>query len=295
MMILFGGIPDIYYERLRERALIELAEHKFTGVPLRASAAGRYAINRQYCEELIRTLVAFIQGRPSCLERGLGVVLILRAWEQNRFESLFLPFALCKSVAINVSIRTSGEGAKRSANGYASHALSAAKRLSKPLAAMTSEFETRLRRTPLLLPIRHFASEHLIALVVDTLRGMNDSSNPSEKIRELCNRFETFHPYRKGGRRQGYFSSRAGVDFVAPGRQIFHGTRVQGIPEGHNEGCYLNARVRLGGFYSDGGFHYDCTRAGASHAGTFKNCHDAEAAYVGRPHLNVYPNDFIRP
>jgi hypothetical protein len=61
----------------------------------------------------------------------------------------------------------------------------------------------------------------------------------------------------------------------------------------HNEVCFLNARVRLGGFYADG-FHYDCMRRKARYEGRFANCHNVEANYTGRPHLNVYPNDYIR-
>jgi hypothetical protein len=115
---------------------------------------------------------------------------------------------------------------------------------------------------------------------------------PTDAIMAACGRFEEDHPFQKDGR-GGIFESPKGVKFKSPPRDQFHGKRSnQKTPE-HADSCFLNARVRLGGFFADG-FHYDCTRGKSAYSGRFKNCHKAEADYAGRPHLNVYPNDFIR-
>lgn len=158
MMFLFGGIPDIYYVRFLERARAILADDYFTGLPLHASSERTYSLDRQYCEELVKTLVAYAEERPACLDHGLGVVLLLREWERGRFETDFWPFALCRSEYIKQRISRNGQEARHVANKYADAAISTATKLRKPVRALTSEFETRLRRTPLLLPLRHFAS-----------------------------------------------------------------------------------------------------------------------------------------
>ena len=186
-----------------------------------------------------------------------------------------------------------GEAAKQVANIYAASAISAAKRLRKGIGALTTEFSTRLRRTPLLLPIRRFGSDHLVTLLSSTGEAIKGDHVPSDVIKDACLDFERKHPYAKAGMRQGRFENLAGVEFVAPGRADHHGRRALKVGNGHNEACYLNARLRLGGAFADG-FHYDCTRQRRAYSGIFGNCHDAEASYTGRPHLNVYPNDFIR-
>ncbi len=292
MLFLFGGIPEIYYERFADRAMRELGGDRFAGLPLYPSSGQAYSLDHDYCDDLIKTLVAYIEGRPDALNQGLGVVLLLRPWEQNQFETDFWPFALCKTLYVNERISRDGIGAQRVANKYAATAISAATRLRKPVRALNAEYETRLRRTPLLLPMRHFSSQHLQDLVAETLEAVRNVGIPADAIKAACTRFESHHPYKKHGR-GGCFKSGLGVEFKAPGRNSFHGRRALTKASGHNEACFLNARVRLGGSLPDG-FHYDCTRGNFVYAGTFRNCHDAEAAYRGRPHLNVYPNDFIR-
>jgi hypothetical protein len=291
MMFLFGGIPEIYYERFKDRAARELSSDDFTGLPLYPSQSRTYVLDRTYCRELINTLVAYVEGRPQCLIHGLGVVLILREWEHNNFDTNFLPFGLCKVCHVGEPISRSGVGASRTANKYTEIALEAASRLRSPVRAMTAEFETRLRRTPLLLPLRHFDSEHLCRLITEILEAIGNSAVTDDAIKAACRRFEMHHPFQRQGK-GGSFESPKGIRFTAPPRNWFHGQRAENITGDHNEACFLNARMRLGGAFADG-FHYDCTR-GNSHSGYFKNCHGAERHYQGSPHLNVYPNDFIR-
>ena len=293
MMFLFGGIPNLYYERLKERAQTELRELLFTGVPLPPSGADNFAIDAQHCTKLILALVAYVQERPHCLDKGLGVVLVLRPWQQNRFEAFFGPFGICAIARVDERIRRDGLAGRLAANKYVDHAFSAARYLLKPVRALTTEFEARLRRTPLLLPRRHFGSVQLDDLFRQVLEVVREAVNPTEAILSACNQFEKHHPYVKTGKKQGRFTNPEGTDFVAPGRQIFHGRRTDKIESDHNEHCFLNARVRLGGAFADG-FHYDCSRGSGNYVGAFSNCHDVVGKYAGKPHLNVYPHDFIR-
>lgn len=292
MMFLFGGIPEIYHARFLSRARREIDNAEFTSLPL-YEKNGTYSIDREYCEELVNTLTAYSENHQWCLDEGLGVVLLQRDWEKESCELFFWPFALCESIKLSKPLYRRGEAAKQVANIYAASAISAAKRLRKGIGALTTEFSTRLRRTPLLLPIRRFGSDHLVTLLSSTGEAIKGDHVPSDVIKDACLDFERKHPYAKAGMRQGRFENLAGVEFVAPGRADHHGRRALKVGNGHNEACYLNARLRLGGAFADG-FHYDCTRQRRAYSGIFGNCHDAEASYTGRPHLNVYPNDFIR-
>lgn len=292
MMFLFGGIPNIYYNRLIERAAKELAGDNFTGLPLHPTGQS-YVLNSVYCRELIKTLVAYIEERPNCLDNGLGVVLLRREWEKAQVEESFWPFALVKSTLVSGHISRSGEGARRSANHYAADAIATAASLRKSIRAMTVEFEARLRRTPLLLPLRHFGKPDIENLLIETSVAAKNTQNPTEAILQACKRFEDQFPYQRTGRRRGGFENRRNIRFETPTRDGFHGKRAAQLANPHNEACFLNSRLRLGGFFVDG-FHFDCTARGGAHSGRFENCHDREDIYEGRPHLNVYPNDFIR-
>ncbi|MGH6848593.1 MAG: hypothetical protein ACREC0_14525 [Methylocella sp.] len=293
MMLLVGGIPDIYHGRFKDRARKVLTGINFTSLPLEPLKGRRYEINQIYCEELIKTLVAYVESRPNCLDKGLGVVLLRRAWEKNRFENCFFPFALCNVMDVTEPIRERGEGINRAANIYAEAAFSAARQLQGPVQTLTTTFDTKLRRTPLLLPLRRFDSHHLLTLLSEAQATIVHAPSPAEAIDVACKRFVREHPFTLRGR-GGIFENRDRVKFKAPGRENFHGRReTVSRGQGHDERCFLNSKVRLGGYFVDG-FHYDCTRGESSYCGTFNNCHDATTFYKGRPHLNVYPDDFIR-
>jgi hypothetical protein len=293
MMFLFGGIPDIYYERFKARAVKELHPDQFAGVPLYAGTGRTYQITTQYCRDLIDTLGRYVEGHPNCLENGVGVVLLMRQWERQSFESQFWPFAICVERRIDEPLSTRGEAAKKAANGYASAAFRAANQIRKPVGALVGELQDRLRRTPLLLPVRHFGSPHLGRLIEEACVAVRAAADPAQAIRQACGRFENHHPFVKVGKKQGAFTNGGGVQFTAPGRHDFHGRRGARRQGEHTDYCFLSARTRLGGPFQDG-FHYDCTRGATRYGGRFSNCHDAEGDYQGRPHLNVYPNDFIR-
>lgn len=222
MMLLVGGIPDIYFGRFNDRARKELGGINFTSLPLEPLNGRRYEINKIYCEELLKTLVAYVVGRPNCLDNGLGVVLLRRAWEKNRFECCFFPFALCNVVDVAEPIRESLEGIKRAANIYANVAFSAARQLQGPVRTLTTTFDSTLRRTPLLLPLRHFTSDHLLLLLREAQATIVNAPSPAEAVNQACNRFLQKHPFTQRGR-GGMFKDSDAVEFKAPGATIFMG------------------------------------------------------------------------
>jgi hypothetical protein len=179
MMFLFGGVPRIYYERFNARLVRELPSDQFAGVPLYPGGGGSYAITGAYCQDLIDTLARYVEGHPDCLENGLGVVLLMRPWERQTFESEFRPFAICIEIKIDQPLKTKGEAAKRVANAYASAALKAANQIRKPVGALAGELRDRLRRSPLLLPLRHFNSAYLETLITETTAAARTASDPA--------------------------------------------------------------------------------------------------------------------
>jgi hypothetical protein len=48
-MFLFGGIPEIYYDRFKDRAKKFFPNDHFAGLPLYGSGRN-YAVDRGYCE-----------------------------------------------------------------------------------------------------------------------------------------------------------------------------------------------------------------------------------------------------
>lgn len=294
-MIIFAGIPAIYYGRLADLARTRLRGEEFTGLGLKPFH-GRYEIDEFYCEELLETMARYIEGRPECITRGLAVIIVRssgqRPEETVRLEKAIWPFALYKTICIDYPVSDRGEGLRRAANVYSNAAISAGQTLASLTKYVNNIFTTQLRRTPLLLPLRRFDSTHLVSLIGEILSSLPTGSEPGNIIDRACERFLARHPRRRDGKGV-IFENYSGVEFKTPPRSDFHGNRSKVANElGHNAKCFLTARLRMGGHYADG-FHYDCRR-GSSYSGHFKNCHDAEEYYKGNPHLNIFPNDYIR-
>lgn len=87
-MLLFGGIPDIYFDRLKEIGPKRLNNIPFTGIGLR-SVRGKYTVDHEYCEELIETLASYCENRTNSMSEGLGVVMLQRPWETRSFKDCF--------------------------------------------------------------------------------------------------------------------------------------------------------------------------------------------------------------
>lgn len=293
MMILCGGVPDVYVERFRTRSRTERPEHYFATRPLRPDASGRYFLNDQHKDELLQTLESEVDNQTGILNDGLGVILVLRPWETiGSFADDFFPFALCAVVQMSGRPISKGREARITANQITSDILVVADKLYRTCKLMTSELQSRRRRTPILLPIRHFNSEELTNLLLEIWKNLYTQDDKAEYILGRCSEFEKKHqflPSRKGG---GFFVNDRGIQFRSP-RRALHGFRRHVKEKDHKADCFYNAALRLGGGISSS-VHYDCTRNGKEYSGCFLNCHDAKDYYEGKPHLNVYSNDFIR-
>jgi hypothetical protein len=291
-MLLFGGIPYIYYDRFMELAIRQLRDCEFTGLGL-LPIRGGYSITEEYCDELLETLVRFAEHRPECLSDGLGVLLLKRPWEHQEFEHRFSPFAFCVSAKIDAALREQGEGRKRAANEYAGASIRLGGKILRRQQEITRFLSDQLRRTPAMLPVRSFRSNYLQDFLRTVCEGLKGGEPVASVVEKELASFLNAHPRRRDGK--GFiFEDDAGVYFKSPPRNLFHGSRpLRPNENGHNNNCFLTSRLRLGGYYLDG-FHYDCTRKGRQLAAELENCHDERRSYTGRPNLNIYPNDFIR-
>lgn len=291
-MFLCGGIPDVYHESFRRRARKEMTGHYFASRPLRAESSREYVITEQHLDELFETLTAEADAHPSCFDDGLGVIFLLRPWEQGYglIESFF-PFALCNLVPTSDRPVRRGSEARRIANNQIADIFAAARNLIEPCRVVTSDLRSRERRTPLLLPIRHFDASSFSELLGNLSANLKDERNPKQYLHDQCAEFERSFPFKRKNRTTSHFVNDEGVSFVAT--RVPHGQRWAANDASHDAECYFNASLRLGGGTSASA-HYDCTRGRGPYKGTFKNCHDQEDDYTGKPHLNVYSNDFIR-
>ena len=155
---------------------------------------------------------------------------------------------------------------------------------------MKTEVETRRNRSPILLPLRNFASDLLQPSIERLAEDLLVTAKPSSRVEAACQAIEAEHPFVAGGDDKG-FTDKAHIVFRSPGRDL-HGQLWENQGEGHTIQCVLNGRFRLGGPIAKG-FHFDCTRPPRLQ-GQFSDCHDKEGDYVGKPHLNIASNDYVR-
>lgn len=277
-------------ERLQERARRELADDSFVFLPLRPSRQG-YIVTQDYCFDLTGATSDYVNGRRSSIDHGVCTVMLLRPEEKDVFRHHFSLFSVYGSVHSGETTVPSGAQGRRNANREISRVFGHSRKLLPAVRAVNSELTTRMRRTPLLLPLRHFGNKELRNLIEDISENLTSQSDRDGYIRSRCTEFERAYPFQKTGK-GGRFQSGSGVVFNAPGRAL-HGHFSRSESGSHQPLCELTARARLGGRIQNG-FHYDCSRSQGEYSGVFENCHGASSNYVGRPHLNVYPNDFIR-
>jgi hypothetical protein len=186
-----------------------------------------------------------------------------------------------------------GQSINESANKYAETAIHAAKNLHVRLREITTYLGDQIRRTPVLLPIRNFNSRVLETSLQDAQNVLTKKGSAKSLIEQSMAGVLLAHPRRKDGK--GFiFEDDANIQYKSPPREHFHGSAPnESAQNGHKLRCFLTAKLRLGGYYS-GGFHYDCTRGAGPLNATLCNCHGISGPYKGKPHLNIYPNDFVR-
>jgi hypothetical protein len=292
MLFVVAGVPGDLFQRFQQLIPSIFGRgHLVVAKPLRVRQDGRFAPGADYIDDIIKDLARRVERDPSITRTGCGAV-ILASPKVNIATALraFYPFALPVAISLPSPALTIGEAGRRTMNRIAADVREVAVGLQRGVRSVTSEITARRNRTPLLLPNRNFTSDVFSREVDALFTALARSDAPSARISSACQRIERRHPFQpRGG---ACFYDDRGIRFRMPGRAL-HGRRI-GIGQGHLPTCLLNGHLRLGGF-SESGFHYDCTDGERGRLrGEFPDCHGTVGEYVGQPHLNIYPNDFIR-
>lgn len=302
MIVAVAGLPAVHYNRIDQQGSTMFGTgQRFIASPLKADASGTYAPNVAHGWRLLDKLAKALQTDETLQDHGCGVLLLSPPdYDASATLDLLAPFAVAVEVALPVPVQTQGRPAQMQANQIGAALRAATPRLVRAVNAMNSELETRLNRTPLLLPLRDFDGRG----VADEIRGLSLSlpleDRPSEAIAAACKRIEATYPFDKAkvGSARCFTDDRK-IEFRPPGRAN-HGMAASAEPP-HNANCFLNGGFRIGGRYEPG-FHYDCRHRLSTGKrkkakvlkGSFLDCHDDRDNYVGEPHLNIAPNDFVR-
>ena len=288
-MIFLAGLPSIYYQDILKSVVKAVSDEPITGL----SIATKPRLTKKYAEDCIDTMRRYHVGRSNCFEAGLTIIAICEAGEDSSdFCFQFFPFSLLKEVKFVRNFSAAPTQSKKDKNELTLRVLDEVKRQVKIKNNVKSYFQSRKNRTPLLLPIEHFGEVVLRKAIKSTWSNLPLDLDSNSILDEECAKIEKLFPFVKRiGAKKGCFANSSNVWFITPGRDL-HGA-ARATSTGHPINCFLNGILRFGGIIQDG-FHYDCTRAGGVHAGQFYNCHGEISSKVGRPHLNIYPNDFIR-
>lgn len=291
MLIGIAGVPTPHFNTFqRQSGKLAGSGHSVFGLPCRP-IGGACRPDNEDARRLIARAVALINADPGKAADGFGVICLAHEWDQlAAFEAELFPAALVLRVTLPFPMVFDGEAGRVFFNRVLNAIGKAAPTLIRATKTMKSEVETRRNRSPVLLPVRAFHSGALRPSIERLSRDLLAEGSPAARIQEACREIEVHHPFTPKGGDKG-FRDDADVIFRSPGRDL-HGQLWENPGEGHEARCALNGRFRLGGPIA-AGFHFDCTRPPRLE-GRFCNCHDVEANFAGKPHLNIAPNDFVR-
>lgn len=289
-VIFLTGLPTAHFSQILKAIVTSLPREMVAGLPVREH--GGYS--KEYLDDCLDTLKAFETGRPECFARGLSIICFVQPSDDYlAISEHFYPFSIVSGVEFGRRFATSPSQASRDKNEAIRLLVAKAKQQVKLASEVSTYLRSRSNRTPILLPLRRFERQELIDAVREAWLFLQTAEHAGERLQAISAEFEKSYPYRRRpGAKSGYFANGRKIEFKAPGRDL-HGMPHPGHT-GHPEACFLNGRLRLGGAIADG-FHYDCTRGeNAKYSGAFEACHGQVLERAGRPHLNIYPNDYIR-
>jgi len=291
MLIAVAGIPVGHFNRFQQQSGVLAGRgHVMIGVNARAQG-GVQKLDADDAEKLAARVNALLGKEPAKAEGGLGVIYLAHPWiDTTAFEAHLHPAVIGLRVDLPAPVVTDGTEGRIYINALLAGIAANVPWIVRAVAAVRSELTSRRNRTPLLLPLRNFASDLLEPSIGRLARDLPTAEAPHDRLLAACKEIEALHPYQARGPDKGFVDDTE-IVFRSPGRDL-HGGIWANAGEGHNVRCSLNGRFRLGGPIAPG-FHFDCVR-GDRLTGDFRNCHDARAAYRGDPHLNIAPNDFVR-
>lgn len=240
MIVLVAGLPAAHFNRIQKRApRIFGAGVAFLSTSLRPDGDGVYRPDAAHAARLLEIMIQRVRQEPRILKDGAGVLLLRQAGiDPGACARSFHPFALARTVPLADVVQTQGRPGEMAANAIADSLRDTFTPLSRAVAAMATEVETRLNRTPLLLPLRNFVSDLLVPTVSALWDALPNAAEPAAEIARACRAIEAKHPYgRIGGSNQRCFEDDRRIQFRSPAR-AHHGMAVTTDPP-HNLNCLL--------------------------------------------------------
>lgn len=289
----FAGIASEIYDAVyKERTNICGENVSFVSTPLKSAGwFSRYSDS--HANFFVKAFGEMIRRDQHNDLRDTGFATIYVKHDDvstQRFLRALFPSTFCHPVEWTLD-RTSPMALNVSKNELVIALKSAVVGVTKSVVALRKELAERDNRTPLLLPVKNFHSKCL----VDEIRTLQDSL-PSEEekqaaVAQAVHAIDRRHPPQLGDySNRRYYVDDRNVEFHPPGSARHAFARGQ---HGHPLTCLLSGRRRLGAPY-DPVFHYDCVKGREPIRALFFGCHEDAAVKVGRPHLNIAPNDFVR-
>lgn len=227
-------------------------------------------------------------------DTGFGIIYINHdEISSKKFEETFFPSTLCVPINWNAD-ESNNKNLKKSIKELENLLRISTNEIKNSIPTIKKEVKEGDSRTPLLLPIKNFKSKNLIQILKNIQSLIPKENNKQEFIKSNIDRFVYHHPRMKPTQpryTRNFFMDDHKIEFNPPGAAR-HGFPRSGPP--HSESCFVSGHRRLGAPY-DHAFHYDCIKGSGNLKGSFGGCHGEVSAKEGSPHLNISPNDFIRP
>lgn len=291
----YAGIPAEIYDRIySKRAMICGDSGDFISKPIPPFANTGYS--SVYADFFLESFHSLVSSDHYNNLRDTGFALIYINYPDvgaMDFVKKFFPFFLC--IPVDWSLDSSRNVMVRQSTNQLLNKLRVATQHAKDaIPCVRKEIVEQDSRTPLLLPINNFRSKSLVS-ELEALQS--ELANHKDKQRAIVKRVQSIeqkHPRQRddsGREKRSFFVDERRVEFRPPGRDRHAFARNQ---EGHPNRCLLSGRRRLGAPY-DIAFHYDCTRGEDVLKGEFFGCHEPPSMHKGAPHLNIAPNDYVRP
>lgn len=291
----FAGIPADYHSEIqKEGGNIVGKNASFWSKPL---PCGQYVYSKKYNDQFCRRFAKLLRDdfHHSMKETAFIAVYVV-CGERDTAEFVEALFPSFLAIPVQWSPVWGGEQLKNAAVNELILLLARAVSIAKSaVVQMRKEVVERANRTPFLLPLSNFDSNHLAPTIMRLQDALGAGEKPDAAIREHSNAFEQQHSptldYTRKPPRY-FFEDRRKVMFRAPGKDL-HG-QLRPYVDGHPDRCVLTGLRRLGAPFHHS-FHYDCTRASQQVlAGDFFGCHEPSSWKKGNPHLNIAPNDNVR-
>lgn len=175
-----------------------------------------------------------------------------------------------------------------------------AKELPQGIRIAETEISERHRKTALLLPARNFLERSTGDPIGGWLRRLADGSEDWETVAARLSLFRLTHddlPRTRVRKIRAHVDGRDLCFVPAPPNEMHGRVREGNLGEEISSlRLLLNAKYRFGVPIVSDGFHYDVQVKGGGSLSTFSfECAENGEVTTRGPHVNIYPNDFVRP